>query len=88
MKKCLWKSGDGRKDSLSAYPARQAIRKVMQERFGQEVDTPKFEKNKKWHCKLADISGYSCQNSVSQWRTAVGRGWADDRGYIGKSFFP
>ena len=64
MKRCLWKTGEGRKDSLAAYPARQVVRKVIQERFGQEVQIPKFEKNKKWVANLADVSGYSCQNSV------------------------
>ena len=72
MKKYLWKDGEGRKDPLSSFPARQVVRKAVQERFGHEVQTPKFEKNKKWKCKLADISGYSCQNSVSKWRTVHG----------------
>lgn len=72
MKRTLWKQGEGRKDPLAAFPARQVVRQAMQERFGQEVQTPVFQVKKKWTVKLADVCGYSCQNCVSRWRTGLG----------------
>ena len=82
MRKTLWKRDPGtcESDGLSRFPGRQKIRATLQEHFGETVQLPLAERNKKWKVKLATIQGYGGNNTVNAWRHLL---WFNRNGFNG-----